>query len=158
MHRPESADMTEATSRWLAALEARHGADLTVSEIARALRALSSTYVERRQRLGRRGALDTAGKRAAYALYYGPLHFLTLDRIVGALQLDERPIRRLLDLGCGTGAAGAAWARRLRPPAAVLGIDAHPWALGEAAFTYAHFGLSNEVRRGNVASVRIPRS
>src|SRR5262245_58859924 len=35
---------------WLAALETRHLANLRVSEVTRALRALSSAYVERRHR------------------------------------------------------------------------------------------------------------
>ena len=62
---------------WIAALEARHLANLRVPEVTRALRALSSAYVERRRRPassgGARpnvlGALDSAGKRAAFALF-----------------------------------------------------------------------------------------
>lgn len=40
---------------WLAALEARHMSDMRFSDVVRALRALSSTYVERRTRLEGRG-------------------------------------------------------------------------------------------------------
>ncbi|MBA3888795.1 MAG: hypothetical protein H0X67_24180, partial [Acidobacteria bacterium] len=58
---------------WLEALEGRHLSDLTPAEVARALRALSSCYVERRSKLARGGALDSAGKRAAFALFYAPL-------------------------------------------------------------------------------------
>ena len=65
---------------WLAALEDRHLAKLTASEVARALRALSSCYVERRTKLTSGAALDSAGKRAACALFYGPLHFLIYQR------------------------------------------------------------------------------
>ncbi len=65
--------------RWIADIEARHLRDMTPTEVARALRALSSTYVERRARLSGRGAFDTAGKRAAYALYYAPRRFQTDD-------------------------------------------------------------------------------
>ena len=68
---------------WIAGwpgLEERHFADLTFAEVARALRALSSTYVERRERLATQSAFDSAGKRAAYALYYSPLHFLTVPQ------------------------------------------------------------------------------
>ena len=43
--------MDPLTSAWLEALERRHLADLTVSEVSRALRALSSCYVERRDKL-----------------------------------------------------------------------------------------------------------
>lgn len=147
----------DSLNQWLSALESRHLADLTFSEAARALRALSSTYVERRDRLTRRSALDSAGKRAAYALFYGPLHFLTVQQIVHALGLDARPLRHLLDLGCGGGAAGAAWAAALVPRPEVTGIDAHPWALAEAAFTYRIFQVRGDTRRGEAARLIIPR-
>ena len=142
---------------WVRALEERHLANLTFSEAVRALRALSTTYVERRERLARRSAFDTAGKRAAYALYYSPLHFLTVAKTVAALHLDRTPIRHVLDLGCGAGAAGAAWAAALSPPAAVTGIDAHPWALAEAAFTYRAFGLRGDTQRRDAARVKVAR-
>ena len=74
---------------WLTAAERRYSADLRVQEITRALRALSAAYVERRERGGRQrvhGALDTVGKRAAFALYYAPLHFIAVTEAVRALQ------------------------------------------------------------------------
>src|SRR5262245_37238782 len=108
--------------RWLAALEARHLADLRFAEVTRALRALSSIYVERRERLAGHAALDSAGKRAAYAMYYSPLHYLTASAIVDALGAT-RPMSRLLDLGCGAGAASAAWATALATPPSILGVD-----------------------------------
>jgi len=143
---------------WLRALEQRHFADLTFSEVTRALRALSSTYVERRERLAQRSAFDSAGKRAAYALYYGPLHFLTVSLIVDALSLAARPARHIIDLGCGGGAAGAAWASRLGGSTQLTGIDSHPWALSEAALTYRSFGLRADTRRGRAARVVLPRT
>ena len=142
---------------WLTALEERHLANLTFPEAARALRALSSTYVERRERLARRSALDTPGKRAAYALFYSPLHFLTVQSIVRVLRLAETPVRHLFDLGCGAGAAGAAWATELVPPPTVTGLDAHPWALAEAAFTYRACGLRGNTSRGDAARLALPR-
>ena len=52
---------------WLEAIESRHLADLTFSEVSRALRALSYIYVERRRGSMVRGAaLSGAGKRAAF--------------------------------------------------------------------------------------------
>src|SRR5260221_11312791 len=99
----------------MAALERRHLADLTFSEVSRALRSLSSAYVERRGRLAAGAALDGAGKRAAFALFYGPLHYLLVREIVGRLPGADRAVPRLVDLGCGTGAAGAAWAGRQLP-------------------------------------------
>ena len=71
-------------------LEARHLAELTFAEVRRALQALSSLYVERRERLAEGAAFDGAGKRAAFALYYGPMHFLLVREIVRALGLPAR--------------------------------------------------------------------
>jgi len=150
--------MSDATfDRWMTALEARHLSNLTVSEVTRALRALSSGYVERRDRLADRSALDGAGKRAAYAMYYSPLHFLAVRAIGAELNLAARPVRRLADLGCGAGAAGAAWGS-LVGSASVLAIDTIPWALAEAAFTYATFALDASTRRGDAARLTLPRS
>ena len=95
---------------WVRALEERHLADLTFSEVSRALRALSSAYVERRARLSGGAALSGAGKRAAFALFYGPLHYLLVQHIATALGAARLRTSSLVDLGCGTGAAGAACA------------------------------------------------
>ena len=142
---------------WLAALRERHLANLTFSEAARALRALSFTYVENRERLARKSAFDSAGKQAAYALYYSPLHFMVTSEVVRALDLQRRLVRHLLDVGCGAGAAGAAWGAAVVPPPQVTGVDAHPWALAEAAITYRTFGLRADTRRGDAARLQIPR-
>src|SRR5436309_7682626 len=96
--------------RWVDTLEKKHLADLTIKQVASALRALSSAYVERRNRLTAGAALDGAGKRAAFALFYGPLHYLLVREILRALPGAARAMPRFVDLGCGTGAAGAAWA------------------------------------------------
>src|SRR5438105_15755218 len=106
---PERGD-SAPYDRWLADLERRHLAELTFPEVSRALRALSATYVERRQKIGEGAALAGAGKRAAFALFYGPLHFLLIAAIVRQLPPAARAIATLVDLGCGTGASGAAWA------------------------------------------------
>src|SRR5438132_11057105 len=94
---------------WLAALEERHLANLTRPELTRALRALSSCYVERRGKLTSGAALEGAGKRAAFALFYGPLHFLTVTAVVRAMLAHELPIQTIADLGRGSGVGGAAW-------------------------------------------------
>lgn len=133
-------------TRWLADLEARHLRDMTTPEVARALRALSSTYVERRARLSDRGAFDTAGKRAAYALYYAPRRFLTVTHVLAAVAAPATPMH-IVDLGCGTGAAGAAWAVHAGAGSSVLGVDVHPWALEEARATWRDFGLPGQTRR-----------
>ena len=66
-------------------LETRHLADLTFPEVSRSLRALSSGYVERRTRLTEGAPLAGRGKRAAFALFYGPLHFLIVRHIATSL-------------------------------------------------------------------------
>src|SRR4249920_2011054 len=109
-------------------LEERHLANLTFSEVSRALRALSATYVERRRRLGEGAALSGAGKRAAFALFYGPLHFLLVRHIAASLPAAARRASPVVDLGCGTGAAGAGWASACETPPDLVGIDRHPWA------------------------------
>lgn len=147
----------DAFDRWIRALEARQLADLTFPEVSRALRALSSAYVERRGRIGEGAALAGAGKRAAFALFYGPLHFLLVREIVRALPGAARPGSRLVDLGCGTGVAGAAWAAASETAPTVLGIDRHPWTLAEAAATYREFGLSARTQQGDVARVPLPK-
>src|SRR5438874_11065098 len=92
----------ESFARWLAALEKRHLAELTFSEVSRALRALSSTYVERRHALAEGAALSGAGKRAAFALFYGPLHFLLIRHISQHLSGGIGEAAQGIDLGCRT--------------------------------------------------------
>ena len=141
---------------YLAALEQRHLADLRFSDVTRALRALSSAYVERRESaLADRKALDGAGKRAAFALYYGPLHFLLVQHIVREIGVTFDP-GIVVDLGCGTGVAGASIATSQSPPLGVVGFDTHPWTLDEARFTYKSFGLKSDVRRAHAAKTRFP--
>jgi hypothetical protein len=138
------------TDAWLASLEKRHLADLTPREVARALRALSSCYVERRSKLAEGGALATAGKRAAFALFYGPLHFIVVREIVRALAPATSGVSAILDLGCGTGAAGAAWAMACAAKT-IRGVDRHPWAIQEANAAYRQFELSGRAERGDIS-------
>jgi SAM-dependent methyltransferase len=146
------------TDSWLAALEARHLADLTFPEVARSLRALSATYVERRDRLRAGGALSGAGKRAAFALFYGSIHYLLIAEIVKRLPGATEGAAELVDLGCGTGAAGAAWAASCHRRPRILGVDRHPWALAEAARTYRELGLRARTIRADAAAVALPKS
>src|SRR5512144_1936424 len=94
---------TDLLNTWYAALEERHLQTLTFQEVRRALQALSSLYVERRSQAGVRKALETAGKRAAFGLFYAPLHLLEVSYVVDQLELKQLPLRSLTDLGCGTG-------------------------------------------------------
>lgn len=145
-------DPDERFLAWVTALEARHMSNLTTREVGRALRALSSCYVERRTKLTERGALDSAGKRAAFALFYGPVHFLIAREVIRALQ--AAPVTAVTDLGCGTGAAGAAWALE-SGGIPVTGFDSHPWAVSEAAWTYRLLGLEGRASQQNVARASI---
>jgi hypothetical protein len=140
---------------WLRALEQRHLATLRFAEVSRALRALSSAYVERRDRLAHGASLDGGGKRAAFALFYGPLHFLIVREILRQLGVANSP-DTIADLGCGTGASGAAWAATLARPPRIVGIDRHHWAVTEAAWTYRHFGLRARTTQGDSTHVPIP--
>jgi Methyltransferase domain len=141
---------------YLAALETRHLANLTRSELTRALRALSSCYVERRGKLAGGGALDGAGKRAAFALFYGSMHFLTITEVVRALGAHERRVQTIHDLGCGTGVGGAAWALAAATAPSIAGLDRSAWAVAEANWTYRHLGLRGSARVGDIA--RFPDS
>lgn len=135
---------------WLAALQERHLSDLRVPEVTRALRALSSAYVERRHAV--KSTLDSAGKRAAFALFYAPLHFLAVDHAVRALGAYAPAPSSILDIGCGTGAGGAAWSLAAGG-APVTGIDRHPWAVDEARWTYRQLGLPGHAHTGDVSKL-----
>jgi hypothetical protein len=142
----------------MASLEERHLADLTFSELSRSVRALSSTYVERRQKIAEGGAFSGAGKRAAFALFYGPLHYLLIRHIVGSLPGAAAAVPALVvDLGCGTGAAGVAWASACHATPSIVGMDRHPWALGEAVKTYRDFRLVGRTRKGDISAASLPR-
>jgi hypothetical protein len=147
---------TEDFNAWIADLEKRHLSDLTFQEVSRSLRALSSTYVERRQRLAEGAALAGAGKRAAFALFYGPLHYLLVREIVSALPGATADALPLVDLGCGTGASGSAWARMHPVAPRVVGIDRNAWAVREAAATYRAFHVSARVTAADVSKVAMP--
>jgi hypothetical protein len=137
---------------WIDALLARHTAALTRPELLRAIRALSVRYVERRAELPRSSPLDSAGKRAAFAVFFAPLHFLTTSAIVESMVTSERHVDELVDLGCGTGVASAAWALADEPRPAITGIDEDRWVLDEAAWNWRALGLRGRTRRGDMVA------
>jgi predicted RNA methylase len=143
-------------SNWIEALEQRHLKNLTFPEVRRGVQALSSLYIARRERIERNSALDGAGKRAAFAMYFGPLHFLLVREIVRALDARVPAGLNLTDLGCGTGVAGAAWAIGANPPFKIIGIDRDPWVLNECKWTYRQLGIQGVTRAADIGSVRIP--
>jgi len=142
--------------QWLEALERRHQKDLKFSEIRRGVQALSSLYVSRRERLDRNSALDGAGKRAAFAMFFGPLHFLLVREILRALGARIPQGTAILDLGCGTGVAGAAWALEASRAPRLLGVDLNHWALQECKWTYQQLGIKGVAKAVNMGAMRIP--
>ncbi|HYN43360.1 MAG TPA: class I SAM-dependent methyltransferase [Thermoanaerobaculia bacterium] len=143
---------------WLADLERRHLAELSFPEVRKGLQALSSLYVERRGRIGTGAAFDGAGKRAAFALFFGPLHFLVVREIVDALGAAAPPLTRVLDLGCGTGPAGAAWALAAGGSPEVSGVERSGWAVKEARETFRALGLRGRAVAGELLRERLPGS
>jgi SAM-dependent methyltransferase len=145
--------------QWFQALERRHLAKLNFSEIRKGVQALSSAYVERRERIESRSVLSGAGKRAAFAMYFGPLHFLLVREIVRTLEAAISPDTDILDLGCGTGVAGAAWALESKGSARVIGVDQNSWVLQECKWTYEQLGIRGTPKVADITTLRIrPRT
>jgi hypothetical protein len=142
---------------WFEALERRHLKKLTFPEVRRGVQALSSLYVSRRERIDRNSALDGAGKRAAFAMYFGPLHFLLVREIVRGLNARVPQDQTILDLGCGTGAAGAAWAVETGLSHEVLAVDRNLWVLEECKWTYQQLGVRGTTKPVDLDRFKIPR-
>ena len=142
--------------QWLDALERRHLSNLNFSEVRRAVQALSSLYVERRERIDTGSAFTGAGKRAAFAMYFSPLHFLLVAHIVRTLEAQIPQNASILDLGCGTGAAGAAWAVECAPESSVVGVDRNRWALQECQWTYHQLQVRGLAKVADLGKLRIP--
>ena len=136
---------------WYAALEERHLRQLSFQEVRRAVQALSQIYVQKRDRLSTGAALGGAGKRAAFALFYGPIHLLFLRQVIEQLEVDASSVRSVLDLGCGTGVGAAAWALATKTTPRVTGVDINPWATGEALWTYRYFGLEAQTIKADAS-------
>lgn len=141
-------DKAARGARYLEALLERHLKDLKFGEVTRALRALSAGYVEKREEGGLARALDGRGKRAAFALYYGTTHFLAAQALIRDLELGFASGKStILDLGCGTGVCGAAWALGSEGATMVIGADRSSFALHEARWTYQTLRIKGETSR-----------
>jgi len=136
--------------RWFTALERRHTADLSFQELRRGLQALSTVYVERRGSLTKGAALSGAGKRAAFAVFYAPLHFVVIRHVVRELGAASPSPTQIYDLGCGTGAGGAAWAAEAAGKPSLTGVDLNPWAVEETRWTWNQLRLKGSARRERV--------
>lgn len=141
---------------WVEALWQRHTSRLTFQEIRRSLTALSRIYTQERARLGTGAALDGHGKRAAFALYYAPMHYVLVDHALqqAGLTVANPPPGPIVDVGCGTGVGAAAWAQHRAhggQETQILGVDVNVWALGEARWNWQQLGLRGEARRTALA-------
>jgi len=103
--------------RWIEALEERHLADRTFRRSAApSRRSRRSTWSVA---AGSRGGRPWRGPASALpSPLLRPLHFLVVGHVVRAWA-PPHPSRRIADLGCGTGAAGAAWALECPGPPAL---------------------------------------
>ena len=137
--------------QWLAGVIDRHTSAFSRPEFLKAVRALSARYVETRARLPSRSPLDTAGKRAAFAGFYAPLHYLTIESIIRALG-PVKSLSRVVDLGCGTGVAAAAWASCLPKGPVLVGVDQNAWALDEMRWNCRALGLRCRTQRTSMLS------
>ena len=137
---------------WLDVLHRRHVAPYRPQEFTRALRALSARYVERRNELAERSALDSAGKRSAFAAFYAPLHYLTIREIVSALPDRARELTHVTDLGCGTGVGAAAWQAAAGHPIQAVGVDQSQWALEEAKWNWRELNVDGRAKRSDLVA------
>lgn len=143
---------------WLEAAVERQ-APLSFTDLRKGVRALSTRYVERRRRGDReavdRDAFGSPAKRAAFATYYAALHLETAFLAASEAWPAGLAAERVVDLGAGSGAAGAGVARAL-DVSSVLGLERSGWALREARATYAAFGLRARTRRAELPAA-LPR-
>lgn len=134
---------------WLDALPVRQAGSMTRPEFLKAIRALSARYVEQHGALTDRNPLDSAGKRAAFAGFYAPLHFLTTRAVIAELGGSSPAVETIVDAGCGTGVTGAAWALACAAPPVLTGLDLNSWALDETRATWRALGLRGRTSRAD---------
>ena len=132
---------------WIGDIQERYGGTLTFPEIRKGVVALSRIYVEERRRIDRGAVFDGAGKRAAFACFYSPLHFLLVREIVMVLGAEREPPRRILDLGCGLAVAAAAWATLCERKPQIVGFEKSSWAADEARWLLSTLGLRGRIHQ-----------
>ncbi len=160
---PAKPNLDDPFEAWVEALYTRHLKGLTHAEVSRALKALTQDYVQRRHRLHGK-ALDGRGKQAAFALYYGPRHFVVVREVLralgpSALDFGKAKLPTIVDLGCGTGVGGAAWAMEAQAAgvrASVIGVDLQPELLVEAVRTWRELGLRGGTLKCHLDQYRWP--
>lgn len=135
-------DVRRDFDAWSASAYARYVPPLTFTELRRGVQAVSRLAEGEALR-----ATEGVGKRGALATYFAQVAFLVAYHAAEMLDLAEgEPITRIVDLGCGTGGAGAALSRALggKP---VVGVDRSGWALDEARLTWEALGVPGRAQR-----------
>lgn len=82
------------------------------------------------------------------SVFFGPDTGRLVDAVLDHLQRREAPIRRAVDIGCGSGAAAVAIAKRART-AEVLGVDINPAALKATSLNASLAGVANVTARAS---------
>jgi hypothetical protein len=137
---------SEDPSGWFSGIQERHQKGLTFQELRKGVVALSRVYVENRRRLAT-AVFDGKAKRAAFACYYSPLHFLIVREVVLALEAHELGLKTIVDLGCGLGVAGAAWATVSKGSPRIVGYECNRWAAEEARRALRELGVRARILR-----------
>lgn len=84
------------------------------------------------------------------AVFFGPDTVRFVSAVIEHLKGTARPIRRAVDIGCGSGAAGIAIAKRC-PGAQVVLVDVNPAALRTAGINARLAGVDDvELRRSDM--------
>ena len=91
------------------------------------------------------------------SVFFGPDTGRLVDAVLDHLEQRDSPVRRAVDIGCGTGAAAIAIAKRARA-ADVLAVDINPAALKATALNASLVGVENVTAQasdmlGNVQGV-----
>jgi SAM-dependent methyltransferase len=76
------------------------------------------------------------------AVFFGPDTYRMADAAVAHVEARDRPVRRVVDIGCGTGAGAIAVAKRA-PEAEVLAVDINDAALRFTRLNAALAGTGN---------------
>jgi len=148
--------MIDPYRNWIDCIFERWLAEVTRKGIARALQSLSNDYVKRRGRIGSRASVGR-GKRAAFALYYGVRHFLVVRESLIALGAPRDIPGPIIDLGCGTGVAGAAWCLHGSGEQRVVGVERDAGMIREAELTYRCLNVKGKLVRCHLSAYRWPK-
>jgi SAM-dependent methyltransferase len=89
-------------------------------------------------------------------MFYAPLHYLLIQAVLRATGAAAHRLENILDLGCGTGVAGALWALEAKGRVRVLGVERNAWAASEARWSWQVLGVKGAVREGDLDRIRVP--